>query len=304
LWGKFKDVSSKTDRRFLGYIDILEQSIEEMAELDSNGQTFRYAYDRENKLHLKSISTINLGDFYLWFMSLKSILNEMIVTCFAIRDEYKLGTYNDDLSRRDLCQISNILPNYDLWTIDNSIDLAVDKIRKKFSLSKRKCCKAIDIIKKHPEFASRIGLEKPFDNAKEEHFRLIMLSYKKFMRNGKKSTGPIVVDFSDVNTLDMFLDYSRRKDVLINEVSSKLDVDIILDIYTTFLIGRNKCKCEQYDSMVSLAKEEASSGIRLPLDDMFGSKNTEVHLLWGLSMLGKNNMIKSLCMGHKICTHL
>ncbi|NJG69317.1 hypothetical protein, partial [Salmonella enterica] len=75
-------------------------------------------------------------------------------------EEHKTETRTKDLSREQLSELSDLLPNRDTWWNDDS-DFLIKKSEfiDKYDLSNKAFERAIKLIEGHREFAGNIGIE-------------------------------------------------------------------------------------------------------------------------------------------------
>jgi hypothetical protein len=75
------NVAIQADKRFIFNVRKIEPAVLELAELDPEGQTFRYAYDLNKKLSLDETSNINVGTFVEGFELLLDELESLQYRC-------------------------------------------------------------------------------------------------------------------------------------------------------------------------------------------------------------------------------
>jgi hypothetical protein len=160
LWEEFARVAVATDRRFAEFVPRLADYIGDFAEIDPTGQTFRYPDDNESKRHLVATSIINVVLFKKRFEELAALIEDFEILSDLVREEYRCGTYTDKLSRADLSDIARTMPQRNNWDSE-AFTKAKAEIVHKYGLSSREFCKALDIIQKHCQFSSYLGVEIP-----------------------------------------------------------------------------------------------------------------------------------------------
>lgn len=159
LWNKYKKYSLKNfDFRFHSLVNKQEELISDYFEIDATGQTFRYQYTKENKIHLEKFPLINVKHFYSRYQKLLQFIDSVTELLKNLKIEYKYGVHTDELSREEIRQIAKKLPNCKYWK-EEKFNEEKEKIKQEYNLSSRKLSKAIDIIKNHYEFSSYIGVE-------------------------------------------------------------------------------------------------------------------------------------------------
>lgn len=159
LWDMYVEVARLCDPRFESFILVVELAILEFAEVDPTGETFRYAYDNNNKKHLEDkISLINVEVFYSAFCTLSKALKELEVLADFLHVEYCTGTYTKFASRLLVEEISKDLPLRTSWGDDGFREVKKE-IAEKYGLSQRNLSEVIGLISSHREFAFNVGEE-------------------------------------------------------------------------------------------------------------------------------------------------
>ena len=159
LWEMYAAASGQCDPRYKEVASLIEPAIREFSLIDPTGETFRYAYDNNNKKHLEgSVSLINIEVFYSDFCALsEGIKNAELLTDF-LSDEYDTGTYTKHASRPVIEIISKELTQKSDWG-KPCFRVLKNEICERHSISLRGLSEVIDITKSHREFAFNIGVE-------------------------------------------------------------------------------------------------------------------------------------------------
>jgi hypothetical protein len=158
---------SNFDRRMADLTNKMKPFISAFAEIDSTGQTFRYATNTEGKMHLAEINTINATALTENFSKLASLIEEANVLTPEIEREYSIGTNTKKLSRDDICVIAVKLPHIDQWHEPSFKELK-EKIKSIYKIGGKELSDAINIIKKHREFSPLIGIENKIEILSED----------------------------------------------------------------------------------------------------------------------------------------
>lgn len=160
LWTMFEKAFTSFDKRIIEYVYNLKGFTSFIADIDHNGQTFRYAYDIKNKLHLTDRNVINLKEIHQEYLKFSENIGQFEIVYSYLKEEYECNTFTKNLSRFDIYEISQRLPNRDNWSKLDSIKETIDDIRSNYSISAKEMHKCIHIIENHYEFSNNIGLEK------------------------------------------------------------------------------------------------------------------------------------------------
>lgn len=158
IWAYIKEHAIKVDERFNNPLIDLDEYILDVANMDATGQVFRYAFDNENRKHLKEVGLINLLVLKARFVEVEALLRSLIFLSQKLVYEYGLGTFTRKLSRHQLTQIAKQLPPYDTWK-NESFRKIKEEVKSQYELTSNDLNKAFCIIKNHYEMAVCLGIE-------------------------------------------------------------------------------------------------------------------------------------------------
>jgi hypothetical protein len=161
LWDALVKVAGLTDSRFDAPLVQMKSTISDIAQIDPTGQTFRYPANTESAKHLVQTPVINVPTLRRQFMALAERIKEFQYLCDAVSDEYRRGTFTSKLSRHDLEMIARALPPRDAWARGVEFDETKRRLMEKHGLSGKDFIRAIDLIQKHREFCSHLGMNMP-----------------------------------------------------------------------------------------------------------------------------------------------
>jgi hypothetical protein len=168
LWDKYVDLSDSFDRRYAAENKKITDIVIGFFVVDPTGQTFRYPFRSEDKKrHLVDYSVINIGVVYAKYVMISEWFDFVEELTRSLSEEFRLGTRTNKLSRRDLFEIADTLPDRKDWKNANFKDIK-EKIKEDFGfdgnhLSSRDLTKALDIIQKHRQLSAKIGKEIPIN---------------------------------------------------------------------------------------------------------------------------------------------
>jgi hypothetical protein len=159
LFNNLKELAIALDSRLSSELTPISEFIYEFSKIDPTGEVFRYHSDKENNLHLSDVSRINILNFHHSFKLLKYHTDKFDFFMDMITEEYKQGTYTENLSRNDICTLSKRLPAIDEWHDKTKVNKIKIEFSKEFDVSKREIEKAIKIIRSNFEFSANIKSE-------------------------------------------------------------------------------------------------------------------------------------------------
>jgi len=183
LWDILAKLYRQCDRRFIPLVDFCESFVDEFHKIDPKGETFRYPYSQDGIKHLTNRSVIGIKRFFQAYRALTEKLSEMEHLSDCLVAEYGTGTWTKELSRKDLADIANDLPDRATWA-DPEGNFGAVKIghMTKYGLSCRRYCEAVKIILRHRQFSALIGVEIPIEYCEAE--KLLQLFTIRLKLNG------------------------------------------------------------------------------------------------------------------------
>lgn len=157
LWSKLK-ARIQMDSRLKAVGEPLEPYLRDIADLDENGETFRYEESTDGVRHLQNLTHINL---HALGQRLKELINhtenfESAMEALAL--EYEQGSVVRELSRDEIFRIASQLPPFDTWK-SGALDETKTRLMQEFNISSNTFGLALNLIKTHRGFASLIGKE-------------------------------------------------------------------------------------------------------------------------------------------------
>ncbi len=170
LLRKFLDICRMTDRFLFSKAEPLKQYILDFADIDATGQTFRYAYDKNNIEHLRQVGRINLKYFAERFYEMDELVTEFECAREAVTWEYAQGTFTTKLSRTELSELTYALPKRNEWAGSSKFVEVRNKFREKYDLSSNDFSRAIKLIEGHRGFSAKLGVEIPIKELKIDIF--------------------------------------------------------------------------------------------------------------------------------------
>lgn len=161
----------ETDRRIPDYYKDIEDLIK-IYYFDTEGDAFKYESDREEHPHMiqNGISHISVNTLGKQFKCVMNLFDNMIYFLEDCIREYNLNTFTKNLSRKDIEDISKLIPERTKWGEDD-FDKVKEEIKEKYNISNKEFSKALNIIQKHKEFCVNIGCEIPYQKINEDELK-------------------------------------------------------------------------------------------------------------------------------------
>jgi len=295
IWNFIKVNAVDFDIRYSSFINKLDEYIEDISNIDSTGQTFRYPFDGESKKHLTEVSIINVCILKVRFAELEAILDELNYFNLYVEEEYSLGSYTRKLSRSELYNLANDLPDRSQWS--NSEFLVIkQRTMSKYELSSNDFSKAINIIEDNYEMGRLIssvpslkgicsnGLNDFFDEWVKVH-------------DIERLTKPIdiedrMIEFTKPDFESMENDGKVEAECC-DTLLKKLCVEAVSGLKALFYFGEHKDFTEYYISMYERTKTEFSvtsekdpDRYRQSLNHILNKTNAFENILMSLYFLG------------------
>jgi HEPN domain-containing protein len=251
LW---KEISIKTiqiDRRYEPIIKNISSHIEDYIEIDPSAETFRYPRDQSQNKHLDKTPLINLGIFYSRFHELTDLLDQLFFLTEHLQEEYALGTFTTQLSRKDLENISKKLPKRDQWKDDSFTKISHD-IQNEFGIGKNQYSTALKTIQAHPTFASWIGVPIPLQHATTAQFLLFTEQWRLIhpKREYTESLGHNYIE----DAAARFASYQADAEVKKNALKTLLTIPVLAlaEIGAIYQLGKERTYSERYPQVLSV----------------------------------------------------
>lgn len=251
LYEKIVNITQLCDERLLNNISKLNEYITDFTQVDPKAETFRYPYNKANEHSLDNLSHINLIQFNKRFNEAFDYLENCNNESIYIAHEYSTGTFYKNYNRTTIENISFDLPDRSTWK-KIAFDTIRDNLITKYKInSKRDFTQIVNIIQKHPQFASNIGVDIKITNLTKNIFDL----YTLFALNGDiEDTAPstrqiinklfseedllILITFKDMADPNYYSeDFSH-----VYENNKKLNLDINFYIPNLFYCPDHKYK--------------------------------------------------------------
>lgn len=119
IWQYFKTNSVLLDNRLELYTRLLNDTIDDFADIDPTGQTFRYPYSTDKSKHLTTLGSINISILSERFRFIESILDSLEAYIDELGTECAWKTYTSRLSRAEILAIATKLPSKSTWGVQD-----------------------------------------------------------------------------------------------------------------------------------------------------------------------------------------
>lgn len=219
---------------------------------DEKGDMFRYAKSRDEVLNLASqnINHVGLTQLHKRFFELVKWFEKFYSEIEIIYSEYKTGSYTKRLSREDIKNIADKLPDKSQWT-ETAFDDIRNEIKSEYGIGSKELSDAVSIIKSVPEFSAKIGMEKKYKDISGAELD----SYWKLVEwyNSKENSVPDTISISGitVETINQIQQNLRGSDKYAKDISTET-LNILLAFY---LIAYEDAYVEDMDKYYSFVQK-------------------------------------------------
>ncbi|PWK09869.1 transcriptional regulator [Pantoea ananatis] len=145
FWGLICEYAPIIDNRFSDIISLATEIIEDIAEIDPTGQTFRYPANTESLVHLVDTPLINILALKIRFEALIEILDFLDIQIKDIKYEYSWCKITAHLSRFDIISAAYKMKPF-LGQESTYCKLAKKSIMQEFNISSNEYSKLISAI--------------------------------------------------------------------------------------------------------------------------------------------------------------
>lgn len=284
------------DTELTQYIQNLEIYVVSLSGVDDDGQELRYATNRSGQKSLQDKSLCNLVTIRESLLKMQKILSDAKCRLESFGYERQTKTYTLDLSRKDLEEISKILPPFHKWK-ENIFDKKKQEIKSAYGIGSNKFSDVINLIKNHRTMASRLGLEFDLLHLTDKKIKAVIQEWRKLHPPRNESglgTDYFQRDFSAMKK------NIRNSSKVQKRVLKLLSADEIADMEAVFYIGRETMFCEFYEKKLASVKKEhkANNNLAQEVGHLMEKTNFLDCIAEGLKILGKPALSRQLITKH------
>ena len=178
VWQKVHAICEAADNRLEECVSRLKEYVDDLEDVDSTGQTFRYASEADTSLpHLSETRHINLQIYANRYSETCRHLESLEMTLELVLDEYLTGSFTKKLNREQLVDIAKRLPARDQWET-GEFSKAKSEVMSLYCLSSNDFQKACVVIQSRRGLASIIGVHIPIPEISSDTFRKLLCAFE------------------------------------------------------------------------------------------------------------------------------
>ena len=292
LWNYLK-VISNIDNRFVRINENLDNTMSFIGQVDDTSETFRYREDRQGNEHLTNRSTINTLDLKNHLEILNRNFEELSYLTQRIGNEYRFNTFFRHISRPQLFEIAELLPDRDKWSIENARFKNIrKKIMDEYKLLSNAFSKTVKIIEKNWFLAKHIGIECELKGCSENDFLLFLEQWELYHSDDDPYEELSIPEMTE-SFFESIIESENRKENAWNALKEKMDETIIVGLQTIFYFGRDGRMHEEYyelhDSLF-----DRNIDIKTEFDNLLSKTNFKFQATKALLILGKKDLVKKV----------
>lgn len=259
IWSYVKSNALAFEERYNKLIKALSRGLNDIAEIDSTGQVFRYPFDRENNKHLVAVSVINIIVIRDQWRPLERQLRNLDRLNDDLLLEYAQGAFTAHLSRYQLGKIAAALPRRESWGTA-AFNAAKASIRSTYALSGNEFSKALNIIQECRDLAALFGYVTDIPGLKEESIGRFFDIWSK-MHDLGRMLKPVDENFDPgISFFDIDPEELRRQReldaALKRELIETLDPEAFAALDALFYFHRDYQFSEQFERQLTIERDK------------------------------------------------
>ena len=245
----WKILSTQIDFDFclLDTIKNLEPFIHSLSRIDNDGQELRYHKNKNDEISLSDYSVANLDFIRTNLKQLESYIFILQNRSLEYISEYKIGTFTNRCSRKDLLKIAQLLPKMAKWETQEFQD-EKKRICTRYNLSNRQFSSALTKIKNNREMCAILEQETPLLHITDDEVEWLITQWQHY-----HSAKPIFFarknGTSDTSAASDIENHQFPIGEITERIFNQLTDEKIADAMTVYFLGRDKEWCEHYEDI-------------------------------------------------------
>lgn len=256
IWNLIEEYAPLIDTRYSHFIDLLTPFINDLAEMDSTGQTFRYPASNESKVHLDDTPIINIEILKIRFTNLVAILKLFEETSKEMLYEYSWSRTTKNLSHFDIIQAAYHLSKF----LDYEIPFykaAKESTLIQFNISAKEYSQLIKILAKDKTINHIVKIDNQLEHGDLEtliFFFSILDKVSPIIEYVERYTNPSTNNFFNISNLFGKEEIEKMKieQEAIREISKQLTLNQIAEIYSLYEFNKQSCYIEIFENELNM----------------------------------------------------
>lgn len=288
-------VGSKVgDEKLREGLAALERFVVSLARIDDDGQELRYHVTRSGEISLKGESLANIAIIRTSLKELSSVIDVLKNRMIDFVRERHSKTFTTRCSRRDLLEITKMLPAMTEWKTA-VFGEAKEAIKVRFDISNTQFSKAVDVIKTSREMKAMLGGETDLLSLSDDKAVRVIEEWRKLHPPRIDGKGDAVINGEDITLEEIQEDIATKKDVLA-ALLEELSSDDIADLEALFYLGRDGYFPELYEEKVAHInrKQAVERNLKAQLMHIIDKTNLLICLREGAVKAGRTALAERL----------
>lgn len=284
---QFLKAKGVPDRLFRERLSALEPFVDSLAQIDDDGQELRFHENRDGQRSMAGKALANIAVIREALKVLQASLNALKYRAYSLREEWHTGTRTSLCSRRDLAEITRLLPPRQNWN-SCAFTEAKNIVKERYGLGNRQFSLALEKIQGVREFAGLLGVETDLVYLSDEKAELLVENWAKLHppRSAQESLG---IDYlKDRDWIEVRRERELRAKIIL-WITDEFSEEEFADAETIFYLGRDKMFPEHYEKMLDRKIREfrARGDLALEINDLISKTNFRRCFTEGLRLVGR-----------------
>ncbi|WFU73094.1 hypothetical protein [Bradyrhizobium sp. CB2312] len=232
----------------------LKPFIDSLSRIDRDGQELRYHLNQFSDPSLSSYSLANLEIIQASLVELSEIIEVLKNRIVSFVDERHSGLFTNRCSRRDLVTIAQLMPRRESWST-SLFDTQKAVVIKRFNLSNRQFCEALNVIQTARETKAILGMETKLLHLTDDEILWIVEQWRRIHPKAQQGEAALP-SFIDRAWIKQMKEKQKVRSEVISTVQEKISGAKLAEIEAIFYLGRDGVYPEDYEPFIEKKQEE------------------------------------------------
>lgn len=242
------------DETILKKVTELKPFIDSLSRIDQDGQELRYHLNQFSDPSLSSYSLANLEVIRASLTDLASMIEVLKNRIVSFVEERHSGLFTRHCSRRDLVTIAELMPRRESWStslFDRQKAVAI----KRFNLSNRQFCEALNVIQTARETRAILGMETDLLHLTDDDIVWLVEQWRRIHPKEREIEG-MLPNFLDRTWIKKMKEEQKIQSEVISNIEGRITGAKLAEIEAIFYLGRDGVYPEDYEIFVEKKQKE------------------------------------------------
>lgn len=276
------------DELFRKRLLALRPYVDSLVQIDDDGQELRFHENRDGQRSMEGKALANIAVIWVSLGTLQEALKNLKNRSYSLCDEWRTGTKTTRCSRRDLVEITGMLPKRENWATAE-FDECKRRIKERFALGNRQLSLALNKIQETLGLSGLIGIETHLTHLSDVKAVWLLRQWDE-LHPPRTTADDLGIDYFKPDRAAML--QSMGDDAKVHEaITRELTEDEFADAETIFYLARDGVFPEFYEPRLESKKREfrARNDFRQEVRDLMSKTNFRHHFVEGLRSVGRIN---------------